>query len=632
MFVDASLGQVFLYKGGLKLLNDGLDTFFKTYAVVKDNNPFQGNGITIGYDPQYNRILLTIKNNKVLENAYTIVPNFVETPEFFESLVPNQSIVYKDGRWQLFKGLNNTIYDCKINLPPVITGFNGTIAEDAAPGSQAASVSATDPENSALTYVIISGNTGNAFSITSEGKIVLNASGILDYETKTSYLLTVRAIDTKGLYAQTTVTIAITDVIEPVVLKDAEATISEVISNGAPVVTLQGSGAGSLVYSIVSGNDQGAFLINSTTGAITVLDESKIVYEANPVFNLITRVTNGDSTDDAVAKITILEVNEAPITSNMTGTFPESTPAGTTLFTYDAATDPEEGELAYSIFAQSTPGMFVIDLVNRTLKLAPGMALDYETKPQHTVTIRATDDHPTDPQHTDIVLTVNVKQICFITADIGAITEDGEFTASVQVIPTSGIAPYTYLWSNGQTTQTGQFLIKGNEYSVVVTDANGCTVAKTVTPNLVVLTGLKLEVQYFNFNTGDPSDPFAPRACTSGHMCNNAKYEVRTNGISQGVANMNNDGGSADDDNKPPNYPNYPDWTYTDRYWTKTLSGSDATAIADSNGQVLVQLVYVGGGTPHASAIQVKIRRSDGTLLVNTCMDSFTGYDFNPYV
>ncbi|MEW6470584.1 MAG: T9SS type A sorting domain-containing protein, partial [Bacteroidota bacterium] len=47
---------------------------------------------------------------------------------------------------------------------------------------------------------------------------------------------------------------------------------------------------------------------------------------------------------------------------------------------------------------------------------------------------------------------------------------NGEMTANVS----GGTAPYTYLWSNNGTTQTITGLIPGT-YSLVVTDANGCT-------------------------------------------------------------------------------------------------------------------------------------------------------------
>lgn len=53
-------------------------------------------------------------------------------------------------------------------------------------------------------------------------------------------------------------------------------------------------------------------------------------------------------------------------------------------------------------------------------------------------------------------------------------TAANQCTGSITVNVTGGDPPYTYLWSNGQTTQTATNLCKGN-YKVTVTDALGCT-------------------------------------------------------------------------------------------------------------------------------------------------------------
>lgn len=53
---------------------------------------------------------------------------------------------------------------------------------------------------------------------------------------------------------------------------------------------------------------------------------------------------------------------------------------------------------------------------------------------------------------------------------------------SATVTPTTGVAPFTYLWSNGQTTQTAVGLTTGN-YTVTFTDANGCTGTNSVVIN-----------------------------------------------------------------------------------------------------------------------------------------------------
>ncbi len=57
---------------------------------------------------------------------------------------------------------------------------------------------------------------------------------------------------------------------------------------------------------------------------------------------------------------------------------------------------------------------------------------------------------------------------------------DGVCDGSATAIPGGGTAPYAYLWSNGQTTQTASNLCPGN-YTVTVTDANGCFVTLNVT-------------------------------------------------------------------------------------------------------------------------------------------------------
>jgi gliding motility-associated-like protein len=55
---------------------------------------------------------------------------------------------------------------------------------------------------------------------------------------------------------------------------------------------------------------------------------------------------------------------------------------------------------------------------------------------------------------------------------------DGSATAN----PFDGAPPYTFLWSNGQTTQTINNLVAGT-YSVTVTDFNGCTTTNSVVIN-----------------------------------------------------------------------------------------------------------------------------------------------------
>ncbi|MCA1807696.1 MAG: hypothetical protein LC687_07605, partial [Actinobacteria bacterium] len=69
-----------------------------------------------------------------------------------------------------------------------------------------------------------------------------------------------------------------------------------------------------------------------------------------------------------------------------------------------------------------------------------------------------------------IELTVNDAPIAVCEASNGLCGEPGSASVSV----TGGAEPYTYLWSNDETTADISGLAAGT-YSVVVTDANGCT-------------------------------------------------------------------------------------------------------------------------------------------------------------
>ena len=58
----------------------------------------------------------------------------------------------------------------------------------------------------------------------------------------------------------------------------------------------------------------------------------------------------------------------------------------------------------------------------------------------------------------------------------------GANNGTASVTPTSGSSPYTYLWSDGQSTSTAIGLIAGS-YSVTITDAAGCDTIATIIVN-----------------------------------------------------------------------------------------------------------------------------------------------------
>ncbi|MBM3164950.1 MAG: gliding motility-associated C-terminal domain-containing protein, partial [Bacteroidetes bacterium] len=81
---------------------------------------------------------------------------------------------------------------------------------------------------------------------------------------------------------------------------------------------------------------------------------------------------------------------------------------------------------------------------------------------------------------TSVTITINQPPVLSLSLTQININCNGFATGSIIANPAGGQAPYTYLWSNGQITQSLNNLIAGT-YTVTVTDNVGCTVNGSVT-------------------------------------------------------------------------------------------------------------------------------------------------------
>ncbi|MDB5336835.1 MAG: hypothetical protein JWN70_2454, partial [Planctomycetaceae bacterium] len=185
---------------------------------------------------------------------------------------------------------------------PIISPISFSLAENSANGTTAGTITGTDPDaGQSLTYSITSGNTNGAFAINpTTGKTTVANSAALDFETKPSFSLVVRATDngTPSLSSSTTVTISLTNVNETPVIAAQSFSIAENSANGSVVgiVAASDPDAGqSLTYSIVSGNTNNAFTINASTGRITVANSAALDFETTPTFALQIRVSDSNS-------------------------------------------------------------------------------------------------------------------------------------------------------------------------------------------------------------------------------------------------------------------------------------------------------------------------------------------------
>jgi len=117
VFLDAKQGEIYLYKGKVvQNMGVGIERFLQEFSRVAQNNPFIGNGITIGWDQSYKRIFLTIKNKVPQEGVQVKI--FDDTDQFWDNLNPGDLVWYK-GKIIVFEGLNISPFDCPPDPDPV---------------------------------------------------------------------------------------------------------------------------------------------------------------------------------------------------------------------------------------------------------------------------------------------------------------------------------------------------------------------------------------------------------------------------------------------------------------------------------------------------------------------------------
>ena len=185
-----------------------------------------------------------------------------------------------------------------------------------------------DPNTEALIYML-GGADADKFRVRSNGQIEVGAGIELDYETQTTYMVTVMAEDSFGESASIMVTIMVTDVDEdPEIMRVPDANVApgfadsedgarSVAENtvagediGNPVAASDANGD-ALTYAL-SGTDAASFAIDSDTGQLMTL--AALDYETKDTYSVtVTASDSGGLSDSIDVTITVTSVDEAPV-------------------------------------------------------------------------------------------------------------------------------------------------------------------------------------------------------------------------------------------------------------------------------------------------------------------------------
>lgn len=307
-----------------------------------------------------------------------------------------------------------TISDENDNYPSCDAAtFSVSFAEDTVSGTTLISPVCSDLDvvaSPTLAYSITSGNSENKFQLNS-GTGVLTLQNALDYETTTSYTLSVDVDDqgTSNLITSLTMIIYIEPVNEnnPVFQSTPyDIAIDEDEISGYQIVRISatdsdtGSTHGDIRYGIKSGNSAGHFSVDPSTGWITVA--GTLDRESTASYSLTVTASDmlsGDADERSAENTFIITINDVNDNypeinpSSYAMTVNENAATGASLIQVSATDDDNAtagtAGLQYSITSGNTGNPFGIDLSTGWITLDGN--IDASTQSMYILTVKVQD-------------------------------------------------------------------------------------------------------------------------------------------------------------------------------------------------------------------------------------------------
>ncbi|ACM18737.1 cadherin domain protein [Geotalea daltonii FRC-32] len=227
-------------------------------------------------------------------------------------------------------------------------------------------------------------------------------------------------------------------------------TLAENSAKGTPVgkVSATDADGDTITYTIIAGNDNGAFAIDAASGAITVADASKLDFEATREFTLTVQASDGRLSDTGTVTINLVDRNDnAPvITSGSSGTVAENAPTDTVIYQAAARDADTETTITYSLKPGEDTSLLTIDPGSGTVTL--NNSADFETKTSYTFTVIAGDGVNSSEQAVTVsVLNLNDNSPILTSGAGGSVAENAPISTVIYQAAASdadGDASFTY--------------------------------------------------------------------------------------------------------------------------------------------------------------------------------------------
>ena len=183
-------------------------------------------------------------------------------------------------------------------------------------------------------------------------------------------------------------------------------------------------------YEILSGNEDGIFALDASTGAITVVGE--LNYEDETLaknYQLEIQVTDdNDQTYSKEIAIALTDVSEAPIFNSQGFVISENSSDGKVIGTLTASDDESGSSVFYFIVSGNDTGIFSLGAVTGEITVNDASQLDYGTQTEYELLVEVFD---TDLQSTTEIVSIILDSNPLAENDSFSTTESGTVSGNV---------------------------------------------------------------------------------------------------------------------------------------------------------------------------------------------------------
>ena len=313
----------------------------------------------------------------------------------------------------------------------------------------------------------------------------MSSSQALNYESISSYLLTITASDSNGGIAQTTLNVTVVNQNDDPAFISApfSAEVDENLASGSTVLKLTATdqdASDSLSYSI-AGTNSGHFAVSSL-GLITttqVLD-----YESVGSYSLNISVSDGSTTVTEALSVTVKDTNDSPAFNSApyTVTVPENN-VSATVYTLSATDTDSSDTLEYFL---SGVGSGDFSILSSTGLVSLSSALDYERKSSYVFSVIVRDGNG---GHATSSLTVTVSDENDSPDFIGT-----PYSASLDEDVPIGTRVLQVSATDQDTSDTLSYSLAGNNNSDFSIGSNSGIITTAVTLDYEAISSYSLTV------------------------------------------------------------------------------------------------------------------------------------------